>query len=68
MDQHCLITCRHGKRTSKGLVNISLYIINEKLRITTENSDADVEELERGGEVRHHKPKRGEKAGTHAGC
>ena len=36
--------------------------------ITSDNSDADVEELEGSGEVRRHEAERGENAGTHAGC
>jgi len=44
------------------------YKMNGKLKITTDNSDADVEVLEGGGKVRHHEPERRENAGTHAGC
>ena len=45
-----------------------LFLNNHVIMITSDNSDADVEELEGSAEVRRHEAERGENAGTHAGC
>jgi len=45
-----------------------LFLNNLAITITSDNSDANEEELERCGEVRRHEAERGENAGTHASC